>query len=120
MAETLDGRLVVACQGTDLAVQVFDVAGQYQFGFGRHEVGPGNFSFPSGVAVTADGRIWTCDEIRQVIQVFDDHGTFLEMLGGGGFRPGEFQYPSALTGDGGSLLAVVERVGNRLQLLSAQ
>jgi hypothetical protein len=86
-------------------------------GFGVHDIGMGNFSFPSAVASTQDGRIWVSDEIRQVIQVFDSTGQFLGMLGGQGQRPGEFLYPSALACDDGGRLAVTERVGRRLQLL---
>jgi DNA-binding beta-propeller fold protein YncE len=120
MATAPDGNLIIACNGTDLAVQVFDAAGRFQFGFGRHEIGQGNFSFPSGVAVTGDGRIWVADEIRQMVQVFDGAGTYLGMVGGGGLMPGQFQYPSALASDGGSRLAIAERVGNRIQFLSAR
>jgi DNA-binding beta-propeller fold protein YncE len=117
LAPLPDGRVVVTCMNTGLAVQIFSAAGEYVQGFGVHDVGPGNFSFPSGVAVTADGRIWVSDEIRQIIQVFDFAGRFLGTVGGGGVAPGEFQYPSALASDGGACLAVTERVGNRFQLL---
>lgn len=120
LAFTPEGNLVVLSGGTDLVVQVFDPTGHFQFGFGRHEIGSGNFSFPSGVAVTNDGRIWATDELRQIIQVFDSKGVFLEAVGSGGVAPGQFQYPSALASDGDSLLAVAERIGNRMQLLSVR
>lgn len=116
LAPSQDGNLVVVCQQTDLAIQVFDPAGRFQFGFGRHEIGPGNFSFPSGVVVTPDGRIWVTDELRQIVQVFDPKGGFLGAVGSGGPGPGQFLYPSALANGGDSLLAVAERIGNRLQL----
>lgn len=120
LAFTPEGNPVVLCGGTDLVVQVFDPTGHFQFGFGRHEIGAGNFSFPSGVAVTTDGRIWATDELRQVVQVFDPKGVFLEALGSGGLAPGQFQYPSALASSGDSLLAVAERIGNRMQVLSVR
>lgn len=120
MVSSIDGNLVVACQQTELAIQVFDPAGRFLFGFGRHEIGPGNFSFPSGVVVTPDGRIWVTDELRQVVQVFDPQGGFLGAVGSGGPEPGQFLYPSALANGGDTLLAVAERIGNRLQLLSVR
>lgn len=120
LAPSVDGNLVVACQGTDLALQVFDPSGRFLFGFGRHEIGPGNFSFASGVVVTPDGRIWVTDELRQVVQVFDPQGGFVGAVGSGGPEPGQFLYPSALANGGDTLLAVAERIGNRLQLLSVR
>ena len=112
-----DGRCAITCATTRLAVQVFTPAGEFVRGFGLHEIGPGNFSYPSGVTATADGRLWVSDEIRHSVQVFDGAGSYLGAVGGQGTAPGEFLYPSALSGDGRELLAVSERVGNRYQLL---
>jgi DNA-binding beta-propeller fold protein YncE len=118
LAATPEGNLVVTCTGTSLAVQIFDPKGSYLKGFGRHDVGNENFSFPSGVAVTDDGRIWVTDEIRQVIKVFDSNGGFVAMFGGLGKAPGSYQYPSSLASDGKTRLAVAEREGDRFQILT--
>ncbi|MBI5710473.1 MAG: NHL repeat-containing protein [Candidatus Eisenbacteria bacterium] len=120
MAVTPDGSVVIVSPTTEFAVQVFSENGRFIQGFGRHEIGEGNFSFPSGVAVTNDGRIWVTDELRQVVQVFDASGKYVGAVGSGGRAPGEFLYPSALASDGDSLLAVAERVGNRFQLFKVQ
>ncbi len=117
IAATPSGEVVVTCAATDLAVQIFDRSQRFVRGFGRHDLGDENFSMPSAVVVTSDGRIWVSDEIRQVIKIFNLDGGFLGMVGGGGVAPGEFQYPSALASDGTAHLAVAERVGNRIQLL---
>ncbi len=116
LAELPDGNIVVACALTELAIQVFTPRGEFVRGFGKHDIGPGNFSLPSGLAVTADGRIWASDELRQVVQVFDSTGTYIGVVGGGGTAPGLFQYPSALATDGVDHLAVAERVGGRFQI----
>jgi DNA-binding beta-propeller fold protein YncE len=117
LAELSDGAIAVTCAQTELAVQIFDPAGVYRRGFGRHDIGVGNFSLPSGVTATPDGRIWVSDELRQVVQVFTAEGEFLGMLGRGGQAPGEFLYPSALASADGRL-AVTERVGARFQVFS--
>ena len=117
IAALADGRCVITCATTRLAVQIFTFDGEFVRGFGAHEIGPGNFSYPSGVTATDDGRIWVSDEIRHSVQVFDSAGSYLGVVGGQGVAPGEFMYPSALSGDGKELLAVSERVGNRYQLL---
>ena len=108
-----DGRCVLACAASKTVVKIFAAGGGFENAFGSHEVRPGNFSNPSGLAVTKDGRIWVSDEIRQSVQVFDADGTFLGAVSGAR----EFNYPSAIATDGASLLAVTERVGNRFQLL---
>jgi DNA-binding beta-propeller fold protein YncE len=112
-----DGGCAITCARTHFAVQVFSASGEFVRGFGLHEIGPGNFSYPSGVTASADGRLWVSDEIRHIVQVFDSAGSCLGAVGGQGEAPGEFLYPSALSGDGKELLAVSERVGNRYQLL---
>jgi DNA-binding beta-propeller fold protein YncE len=118
IAELPDGSIAVACAQTELAVQIFDPTGKYLRGFGRHDIGQGNFSVPSGITATPDGRIWVSDELRQIVQVFNSEGQFLGSLGGGGLAPGEFLYPSALASDGGERLAVAESVGARFQVFS--
>lgn len=112
-----DGSVVVVCENTRYAVQVFDRRGGYLRGFGAHEIGPGNFSYPSGVTVTSDGRIWVSDAIRQNVQVFDANGGLLGAFGGPGRSPGRFTAPMALASAGDTLLAVAERDGNRFQLM---
>ncbi len=116
IVEAPDGSILVLCLDTDLAVQRFTRRGTYVSGFGLHDVGTGNVSFPSGIAVTGDGRLYVTDELRQIIQVFDERGEVIARLGGGGLLPGEFQYPSAIASDGKDQLAVVERIGARLQV----
>lgn len=113
-----NGNIVVSCAKTDLAVQIFSPGGEYRTGFGRHDIGHGNFSLPSGVATTVDGRIWVADELRQTVQVFDKEGLYLGMFGGKGLAAGDFHYPSALASDGRSRLAVAEREAGRVQLLT--
>ncbi len=117
LAELADGSIAVACARTRLGIQVFTPAGAYLRGFAAHEMGPGNISLPSGVAGSADGRIWVSDEIRQSIQVFDKDGGFIGEAAGAGAAPGELVYPSSLAVDGKGLMAVTEGGGGRLQVL---
>lgn len=111
-----DSSVAVACTRTDLAVQIFSPSGQYLRGFGTHEVGDGNFSFPSGLVATADGRIWVIDEIRQTLQVFDEQGNLVTKTGQRGAGPGEFAHPSSLSYDGRGLIALTDRELGRVQV----
>lgn len=120
LTELPDGRIAVACAQTKLGVQIFSKDGVYQTGFGIHDIGHGNFSLPSGIAATSDGRIWVSDELRQVINIFDGNGTYIAMLGGVGVAAGDLNYPCALAGDGRDRLAVAEREFGRVQILIAR
>jgi len=117
LAEEASGNVLVLCPNTDLAVQRFTPDGHFVDGFARHDIGPGNVSFPSGITVAKDGLVYVTDELRHVVLVLDSTGRQLDAIGGGAPGPGQFQYPSALSCDNQGRLAVVERGSARLQLL---
>ena len=109
-----EGRVFVVDGTGTPAVRVYAPDGRRLLGFGLHDVGNENFSLPTSVVTTPDGRIWVLDTMRQVIKVFDGEGRFLDQVGGLGRDPGAFIYPSALATNGKDRLYVVERVGARL------
>jgi DNA-binding beta-propeller fold protein YncE len=117
LAVDAEGRVFVACASTELAVQVFDADGTWRLGFGRHDLGPGNFSLPTGIAFAPEGRVCVSDALRHVVQVFDSHGSYVGVVGGPGAGPGEFTEPSALAGDGHGILALAEKSGGRFQVM---
>ncbi len=111
-----DSAVAVACERTDLAIQVFTRAGRFLRGFGPHDVGDGNFSLPSGLIATADGRLWVLDEIRRTLQVFDRDGNFVAKSEGSGTALGQFLHPSALASDRRGLIALTDRGMGRVQV----
>lgn len=113
-----DGSVAVLCDRTDLAVQIFSATGEYLRGFGTHEMGEGNFSSPSGLVATTDGRIWVIDEIRQSLQVFDQQGNWISTERQHGLGPGELARPSSITYDGGSSIALTDRQIGRIQVFT--
>ena len=110
-----EGKIYVTDTDASLCVQIFNSAGEFLLGFGGHDIKREDFSLPSGVTTTADGKIWVVDELRQVVKGFDDKGNFLFWFGGFGAWPGDMRYPRYITGDGSNALFVVERVGERYQ-----
>lgn len=115
-----DTAVAVACERTDLVIQVFSLAGEFQRGFGTHDVGDGNFSLPSAMAATADGRLWVLDGIRRTLQVFDTHGNLLASAQGTGTALGNFDHPSGLASDGYGSLAVTDRGIGRVQVFEIE
>jgi sugar lactone lactonase YvrE len=111
-----DTAVAVACERTDLPIQIFSPDGTYRSGFGTHDMGEANFSLPSAMASPGDGRIWVLDEIQRTLQVFDAAGGLMSVVGGSGTALGAFQHPSALALDGRGSLAVVDRGMGRVQV----
>lgn len=109
------GKIYVTDVKAEPCVKVFSNTGVYLFGFGRHEVGWGDFSLPAGVATTTDGTIWIVDTFQQVVKAFNSKGEFIQYIGGYGRHPGDMKYPDAIAGDGDQTIFVLERVGERYQ-----
>lgn len=68
-------------------VQVFDHQNNLKLEFGSEGSGPGEFSFPNGIAVEQGGNIWVADSNNRRIQVFDPEGSLLAIHTVGGGRP---------------------------------
>jgi DNA-binding beta-propeller fold protein YncE len=109
---------VVDAQATP-AVQVYSPQGEFLRGWGQHAGGVQNFSLPSGIALSA-GRVLVVDTLRQTISTFTASGEFLRRDGGLGSMPGAVLYPSDIAADAEGRVYLVERVGNRLQVLAPE
>ncbi|MFQ6003779.1 MAG: NHL repeat-containing protein, partial [Candidatus Zixiibacteriota bacterium] len=57
-----EGKIYVTDADALFCVQVFSPEGEFLFGFGGHDIKKEDFSLPSGVTTTADGKIWVVDE----------------------------------------------------------
>jgi hypothetical protein len=103
------------------AVKVFDTLGEFQFGWGGHNVDRDDFSLPSGVAIHKNEiglvRFWIADALRHVIKVFSDKGEFVANVGGYGERLGEFTYPIGVSVGTKNSFFVAEKVLGRVQRL---
>jgi len=101
------------------AVKIFDTLGQYQFGFGKHDVERSDLTFPCGFGfldLGTEGRlVLVADAIRQAVKVYTEDGTYVTLIGGQGRLTGEFLYPAGIASDGASLFYVLERAGRRVQ-----
>ncbi|MHB0977734.1 MAG: NHL repeat-containing protein, partial [Candidatus Aquicultorales bacterium] len=75
------GDLLYVTDIGDHNVKVFDVNGKLVRKFGGRGRNPGQFSFPNGVAASANGKIYVSDSNNARVQVFDDQGRYLGTLG---------------------------------------
>jgi len=71
-------------------VTVYDAAGRLLHEWGKSGAGPGEFNYPGGLAIAADGRVYIADQTNHRVQVIDADGRFLTAWGKYGTQPGEF------------------------------
>ncbi len=69
LALGIDGTIWVSDAHLDV-VAVFDHQGHYLMQMGEHGTGEGEFDFPAGLAISADGRIAVVDAFNRRIEVF--------------------------------------------------
>jgi DNA-binding beta-propeller fold protein YncE len=93
-------------------VTVYDAAGKPAGVWGRSGSGPGEFSWPGGIAVGPDGSVYVADETNHRIQRFTPEGRLLGMWGEYGTGPGQFggNEPRGSRTGGPQMLAV-DRAG---------
>ena len=84
--------------------------------WGSYGTKPGEFTYPTDVAVSAKGEVFVTD-YGQVdrVQKFDRQGTFLMEWGEPGEAPGQLRRPSAVALDGKGGVYVADTANHRVQ-----
>lgn len=87
---------------------------------GTPGAGPGHFTSPSDVVVSAGGDIFVADghneDGNNRVVKFSKDGTFIKAWGSTGYAPGEFRTLHAIALDSRGRLFVADRANNRVQL----
>ena len=101
-------------------VSVFRPNGERLRYFGTHGSGQGQFEYPTGVAVDADGNILVADCYNHRIQKFSADGQFLAAVGTCGISPLQFISPVGVAVNKiNNKVYVVEWVNYRVQVLNS-
>jgi len=82
--------------------------------------GPGEFRYPSFVAVGQTGNIYVSDAMNFRVQVFDRGGVFLRNIGKQGDRPGTFARPKGVAVDSEGHVYVADGAFNNVQIFDEQ
>lgn len=118
-------RLYVADAGTLRSaahtVKVFDWDGALVGAIGHDKGdGPGQFLFPTYVAVDPAGRVYVADTLNARVQVFDADGGYLATIGERGTAWGMFDTPKGVALDGFGNVYVVDSGWSNVQIFNAR
>ena len=115
-----DGRIYVVSRSLEgdnrgVRITVCDLDSEYFGTIGSFGESPGQFIWPTGIAVDSQGLIYVSDEYTHRITVFDSSGGLQEVWGAQGDGNGELNGPSGLAFDSQGDLYVVDHLNNRVQ-----
>jgi DNA-binding beta-propeller fold protein YncE len=88
--------------------------------FGQRGAGPGEFNYPTYIAVAPDGSLWVTDSLNFRVQHFDPEGKFLSAFGSPGSGPGDFDKAKGIAVDEQGRVYVVEGRNDRVQVYDAE
>jgi DNA-binding beta-propeller fold protein YncE len=88
--------------------------------FGQRGSGPGEFNYPTYIAVAPDASLWVTDSLNFRVQHFDPEGKFLSAFGNPGSGPGDFDKAKGIAVDAQGRVYVVEGRNDRVQVYDAE
>jgi len=110
------GRLYVV-DSLGHKVNVYSLAGELLFTFGKPGLGEGEFLYPSNVAVQeGSGKVYIVDTNNFRVQVFDKDGNFLKKFGAVGDGWGSFTRPKGIALDREGNIFVVDVAFDNFQV----
>src|SRR5262249_27648353 len=105
----------VTCIGLNAALE-FAPDGGNIVTFGSYGTAPGQFAFPSGVAVGPSGDIFVADTLNNRIQQFHPPNVFVRTLGTAGSGLGQFNFPRGVAVNAAGGIFVAGQFHDRIQV----
>lgn len=115
--DTATGRLYVADSAAHRIV-VYAADGKFLDTFGRNGAAPGQFNFPTHLALTRDGALVVNDTLNFRVQVVDRDGRPLRHFGRVGDGSGEFASPKGVGVDSAGNIHVVDALFDAVQIFT--
>lgn len=88
--------------------------------FGSHGGEPGQFNFPTNIAVDPDGRLYVTDSMNFRVQIFHPSGKLLSSFGSLGDGSGNFNRPKGIGVDSDGHIYVVEGLHDVVQIFDEE
>ena len=101
-------------------VFAFSTDGQMKIHFGERGTEPGQFNFPTFIAIDKTGRLYINDTLNFRIQMFSPEGKFLEQFGSGGDGSGSINRPKGLAIDREGHVYIAEALFSTVQIFDVQ
>jgi len=110
-------NVATICSGGNDCFRKYTSSGSYLFTVGSFGSGNGQFKFPTGIAVDANGNIFVCDRDNNRVQKFNASGVYITKVGGTatGTGNGQFNKPTSVSTDPAGNVYVVDAVNHRVQ-----
>lgn len=112
-------RLFVADAGAHRVVVLTPEGGLIRR-LGERGTGPGQFNYPTGVAVGPDGSVYVSDTLNFRVQVFDATLNPVRQVGSKGDLPGYFAHPKGVAVNSAGQLYVVDSHFESVQIFDAR
>lgn len=110
--------LVYVVDVKDHNVKVFNLDGVHLYSFGSRGGNPGNFNFPTDIAVTSKGDLVVTDTLNARVQVFSIKGDFLRTFGERGRSIQYFQFPKGVAVDSEDHIYITDAMGSHVKVMS--
>lgn len=101
-------------------VEVFSLAGQHLRTIGTRGQAPGEFNFPSYLAVSRDGTLFVSDSLNFRVQMFDPEGNLVGFFGSQGGDVGGFNKIKGLAFDNAGLLHVADSANSIVSVYNSK
>lgn len=101
-------------------VEVFSLAGKHLRTIGTRGSNPGEFNFPTHLAVAKDGTLFVADMLNFRVQEFDPEGSLVGMFGEAGRGAGLFDKTKGIAFDAFGNIYVVDSEQALVQIFNSQ
>ena len=100
-------------------VITYDRNGAEQMRFGSRGIAPGQFNFPTDIAIGPEGKIFVTDSLNARVQVFTRDGQFLSTFGQAGDTPGNFSKPKGIGVDRRGHVFICDALFDAVQIFNS-
>ncbi len=100
------------------AVLVYDTLGALRRRLGGRGTAPGQFNYPTNIAVARDGTVYITDSMNFRVQSFGPDGTYRLSFGKHGDGPGELERPKGIAVDSEGHVYVVDGLRDVVNIYS--
>ena len=113
------GNFVYVADSGNNRIQRFNLDGGEGMEWGTKGSGPGQFTYPRGVAANAS-EVLVADDDNHRIEKFDPDGAYQSAAGSQGTGPGQFAFPYGVALDAAGNVYVADDLGHRVVKLSPE